>query len=86
MAGGDYQAVGGTLTFGPGLTNQTITVPVNGDIKLEPDETFLINLSSPVNAIISDGQAVGTIRNDETGARSSASRLSAQFLPLIFKK
>ncbi len=29
----------------------------------EADETFFVNLSSPVNAAISDNQAVGTIVN-----------------------
>jgi Calx-beta domain len=64
-AGGDYQATSGTLTFAPGETRQTITVPVNGDRLGEPNETFVVNLSSPTNATIADGQGVGTIRDDE---------------------
>jgi hypothetical protein len=31
----------------------------------EPNETFVVNLSSPTNAVIADGQGVGTIRDDE---------------------
>ena len=32
---------------------------------LEPDETFLVQLSSPVNAGISDGEGLGTILDDD---------------------
>jgi hypothetical protein len=31
----------------------------------EPDETFFVNLSAATNATIADGQAVGTIADDE---------------------
>src|SRR5262245_44010751 len=66
-AGSDYQAVAGTLTFNPGETTKTVTVPVYGDTLDEPDETFFLNLSNASNATIQDGQAVGTIVNDEVG-------------------
>lgn len=64
-AGGDYQARSGTLTFAPGETSKTITVPILGDRLAEPDETFFVNLSGATNATIADGQAVGTIVDDE---------------------
>jgi hypothetical protein len=35
----------GTLTFAAGQQSQTVTVLVNGDLKVENDETFLVNLS-----------------------------------------
>jgi hypothetical protein len=38
---------------------------VNGDRLPEPNETFVVNLISPNNAIIADGQGVGTIVDDE---------------------
>ena len=38
---------------------------VNGDRLPEPNETFSVNLSNPVNAGIADGQGVGTILDDE---------------------
>jgi YVTN family beta-propeller protein len=65
-AGGDYVPTSGTLTFLPGSTSQTVAVAVNGDTDVEPDETFFVNLSGAVNAEILDGQAVGTIINDDT--------------------
>ncbi|HEY1379217.1 MAG TPA: FG-GAP-like repeat-containing protein [Gemmataceae bacterium] len=64
-AGSDYQAASGTLTFAPGETTKTITVPVLGDRVGEPNEAFVVTLSSPTNAIIIDGQGVGTILDDE---------------------
>jgi hypothetical protein len=64
-AGSDYQAASGILTFAPGETSKAVTVLVNGDRLLEPNETFLVNLSSATNATITDGQGVGTIVDDE---------------------
>jgi hypothetical protein len=62
----DYQSTSGLLTFNPGEVSKTITVLVNGDITNEPNETFFVNLSNPVNATIARSQAVGTILNDDT--------------------
>ena len=64
---GDYTAKTGTVTFAPGVTSQTITILVKGDLKNEPDESFTVNLSSPVNAIIPPGQESRsiTILNDD---------------------
>jgi hypothetical protein len=64
-AGSDYQASSGTLTIPTGQTTGTIIVLVNGDRVGEPNEAFFVNLSSPTNATIADGQAVGTIVDDE---------------------
>jgi thiamine pyrophosphokinase len=66
-AGSDYTATSGTLTFAPGVTTQNISVPVNGDTVFEPDETFTVNLSAPVNAMITTATGTGTIVNDEPG-------------------
>jgi chitinase len=61
----DYTPISGTLTFAPGEITKTLQVPIIGDELVEPDETFAINLSSPVNAGIADGQAIGTILDDD---------------------
>jgi hypothetical protein len=62
----DYAAASGTLTFAPGETTKTVTVPVNGETVCESDETFLVNLSNVTGATIVDGQGQGTIVNDDT--------------------
>jgi uncharacterized repeat protein (TIGR01451 family) len=64
-AGTDYTATNGTLTFAPGAASATITVQVSGDTAFEPNETFVVNLTNPGNATISDGQGAGTITNDD---------------------
>ena len=62
----DYAAIASTLlTFNPGDTSKTVAVTINGDTAFEPDETFTVNLSNPVNATISDNQGLGTIQNDD---------------------
>jgi CSLREA domain-containing protein len=64
----DYAAIPTTtLTFNPGELSKTIGVTINGDQMFEPDETFFVNLSNPVNATISKAQSTGTIVNDEGG-------------------
>ncbi len=67
-AGSDYVAGSGTLTFAAGTTTQTVNVPVNGDTTVEPNETFVINLSAPSGATIADAQGQGTIVNDDAAA------------------
>src|SRR6266508_1053810 len=61
----DYLAASGTLTFQPGRTTRPVAVTVNGDTIDEEDETYFVNLSSPVNATIVDGQGLGTITDDD---------------------
>ena len=61
----DYQTSSGTLTFAPGDTSHTVDVTVNGDTKLEPNETFFVNLSNPQNATVDDSQGEGTVLNDD---------------------
>ncbi|MCA0231908.1 MAG: GEVED domain-containing protein [Bacteroidetes bacterium] len=61
----DYTSTSGTLTFAAGEADKTLTVSVNGDNKVEPNESFFVNLSTPSNGAISDGQGLGTINNDD---------------------
>ena len=62
---GDYDSAAGSLTFAPGETSKTITIKVNGDLLDEPNETYFVNASNPVNATIADGQGLGTILDDD---------------------
>lgn len=69
-AGSDYTAVSGKATIAAGRNSTTLSIPITGDTELEPDETFSVNLSNPVNAVLADGQAVGTITNDDSAPSS----------------
>jgi hypothetical protein len=62
----DYVTISpSVLKFAANEVKKTITVAVKGDITFEPSETFFVNLSNCVNCSISDGQGVGTIKNDD---------------------
>jgi len=77
MAPGDYTARSATAqTIPAGTLSKTFTVNVKGDKSLEPNETFLVNLSKVSGPVtLADGQAIGTIVNDDA-AKFSVSRVS----------
>jgi hypothetical protein len=70
VSNNDYVPASGTVTFPPGSVSQTVNVLVIGDQSTEPYETFTLDLSNPVNAVIADGTGVGTIQNDEIATAS----------------
>jgi Calx-beta domain/FG-GAP-like repeat/FG-GAP repeat len=65
LAGGDYVATSGTLTFLPGQTVKTITVQVKGDRVGEFQESFAVKLTDPTNADIIRNKGYGSIIDDE---------------------
>jgi hypothetical protein len=60
----DYLVANGVVTFGKGQA-RTVTVPVNGDLADEPNETFAVNLSGASNVSIADAQGIATIVDDD---------------------
>ncbi len=64
IAGTNYQAASGTLTFAPGQTSQTIGVNVFGEALHDMTRAFLLNLSAPTNATLARSQAIGSIVNN----------------------
>ena len=62
-SGTDFIASQGTLVFPPGTTTRSVSVPVLGDFVSEGSETFVVNLSNPVNATIATPQGTGTSRS-----------------------
>jgi streptogramin lyase len=66
LAGTDYLAASGTLTFAPGVTTQTILIQTLDDGVIDPPKTFAINLSNPVGADIARGEATGTILDGDS--------------------
>jgi hypothetical protein len=63
---GDFVAASGALTYPISATREYISVVVNGDAKVEPDEALLVQLTSPTNATLTgDGQVKAVIVNDD---------------------
>jgi len=77
IAGQDYQAVAGVLTFTGGNRRLLIDVPILGDLLNEADETFTVQLSNPVNGSLVRATATGTIRNDDPQPSVSVSNADA---------
>jgi hypothetical protein len=65
VAGGDYTAKTGSLTFAPKEYSKTIIIPIVGDRSPEADEYFLVNLSGAKGATIMNGQSFALIIDDE---------------------
>ena len=54
------------MTFNPGETTKQIIVQIVGEVLIEPNETFSVNLSNPTNATIAgSGIGVCTITNND---------------------
>jgi large repetitive protein len=65
IAGSDYTAVAGTVSFAPGETSKTIAVAVVGDRSPEPTETLTVKLDGANNAFLANALGLGTILDDE---------------------
>jgi endoglucanase len=65
IAGSDYQAVSGKLTFAKNVMSKSILVPVIGDRIPEADKYFSVRLSNPKGGKIADGEGIVTIVDDE---------------------
>ena len=67
---GDYVAATGTVSIPPLATSALVKVNINGDMTVEPDETFRVTISGAVNSsFINRSQATGTIANDDGPGR-----------------
>ena len=72
-AGADYRAASGTLTFRPGETAKTISVPVLEDSHHEGHESMTLTLSNPHpwrRVHLHDATATGTIGNTDPMPRA----------------
>ena len=75
VAGSDYTATSGTLTFAAGESSKTVNVPILDDTVDEGSETFTLRLSNATGARIGDGEATGTITNDDPLQKMLLSRI-----------
>jgi hypothetical protein len=71
-SGSDFTALSNQLVeFAPGEQHKTIILDVAGDSIQEPNETFGVQLFTPVNARLGVGSATGTIVDDDAGGPGS---------------
>jgi predicted extracellular nuclease len=61
VAGRDYEARTGTLTFAPGETEKTIGITILADGKREHHERFGVKLWHPAHGTLTDAIGIGTI-------------------------
>ena len=73
-AGEDYEARSGALSFAPGETEATVTVPTLDDALDEGSETMTLRLSGAVNARLAEPEGTGTITNEDTLPRAWIAR------------
>ena len=68
--GEDYENPGLplTVTFTPGETEKTITIPIVDDTEVEAPETFEIQLNNPIGAILGTQTAIITIQDNDVEA------------------
>jgi hypothetical protein len=69
LAGSDYTAAAGTLTFNSGVAKRTFTVTINNDTLVEASETVNLTLSSPGGGAIlgARSSAVITLTSEDKG-------------------
>jgi len=69
IAGSDYTATSGTLTFGAGVTSKTFAIPIVKDTLDESDETVNLTLSNPTGGATlgTPDTAVLTIIDNDSG-------------------
>jgi hypothetical protein len=75
LAGRDYKAEGGTLSFLNGQTSKTVDVKIRSDVVDEAAETFNLTLSNPVGgraAIAGPASVAIAIEDDDSGPPASS--------------
>ena len=77
VAGEDYEATSGTLTFAAGETEQTVAVTIIDDALEDSGETFRLVLSGPAGAELADAEATGTILNIDESVSEGSTDLPA---------
>lgn len=71
-ATGDYRGTRGRLEIPAGIDTATVDVPVAGDTREEPDETFSLVLKNPAGAELAVAEAQAEIVDDDGAAGPGA--------------
>lgn len=68
----DFLPSSGTVRFMPGEQSVTVRIPIVDNSAIEPDETFTLQLSNPVNAVLAGGAALVTIVDNDAAPATPA--------------
>ncbi|MGZ8333601.1 MAG: Calx-beta domain-containing protein, partial [Allosphingosinicella sp.] len=68
LAGSDYVASSGQVSFAIGETSKTVAVPVIGDTRPESVEAFTLTLANPSGATLGDSSGTATITDNDGSA------------------
>lgn len=79
----DYTATAGTGVIPAGSMTTTITVPIVGDTAVEPDETFVLNITNVTGAVATDTHGQATILNDDAAAIPTLSEWTLLMMALL---
>ncbi|MFN9173872.1 MAG: Calx-beta domain-containing protein, partial [Synechocystis sp.] len=82
LEGSDYTSVAGTLTFNPGVTSQTVTIPILNDSINEANETFTLTLTNPTNAALGTSIVTTTITDTLTASTTTTLPVNIENLTL----
>ena len=72
VAGKDYTAKSGTLSFAAGVTTQNISIRITNDTLYELDETFAVALNSPSSGWSLGSPAAATVTIKDNGDKNLA--------------
>jgi hypothetical protein len=90
VPGVDYQPVSGTLTFPPGVTQESFTLPVLGNSPNPNDATIVVSLSNPTGGAELGSPTTELVTIDKplimTGQQLSAGRRGITSVTLSFNK
>jgi hypothetical protein len=82
VGGVDYTPISGTLTFTPGLTSQSLAIPILDNTLDEPDRQFTLALSAPAFALLGQSSATITIADDDV---IIVDPLDVVYLPVVLR-
>lgn len=78
VAGDDYAAANGTLSFAPGEATKTVAVALTGGPAADPASTFVVTLTGATgNAIVGAAATTVTVANDLSLVRFSPANVEA---------
>jgi hypothetical protein len=63
--GRDYALTNGLITFAPGQTTQTLIIPIVDDRLTEGEETLILSLTNPQNAMLGQSMTTLTIQDND---------------------